>query len=47
MQKPVAVTVVTLALALGLEAPSRPGELDGPVREVNVPSATAVSSQER
>lgn len=31
----------------GLEAPARPGELDRPVREINLPSAAATSTQER
>lgn len=31
----------------GLEAPARPGELDRPVREINLPSSAATSSQER
>jgi cobalt-zinc-cadmium efflux system outer membrane protein len=31
----------------GLEAPARPGELDRPVREVNVPTAVVTPSQER
>ena len=31
----------------GLEAPARPGELDRPVREINIPSAAVTSSQER
>jgi cobalt-zinc-cadmium efflux system outer membrane protein len=31
----------------GLEAPARPGELDRPVREINLPSAAVTSTQER
>lgn len=31
----------------GLEAPAQPGEMDRPVREINVPSAKISSSQER
>lgn len=31
----------------GLEAPARPGELDRPVREINLPSAAATSTQQR
>jgi cobalt-zinc-cadmium efflux system outer membrane protein len=31
----------------GLEAPAKPGELDRPVREINMPSARISSSQER
>jgi hypothetical protein len=31
----------------GLEAPSQPGEIDQPVREVNIPFQMGTSPQER
>jgi len=41
------IAIRSFLLTDGLEAPSRPGELDRPVREINVPSGAATSSQER
>lgn len=42
-----AVTLKSFLLTDGLEAPSRPGDLDRPVREVNLPSRMTSSAQER
>lgn len=40
------VGIQSFLLTDGLEAPSRPGEMDRPVRELNVPSVSGVTSQE-
>jgi len=40
------ITLRGLLLTDGLEAPARPGEVDMPVREINVPMMPRMTSRE-